>query len=173
MQELLARDSLAALDAPVSERPARAQLRAQIARLDRELSGLVAEGFGRIVFNHGVSAPAGQPRVLDLGELERTRDALAARISTARTALRERAREEAGRRELLRAMLARPADFKWVKVSREEIGEPGCGEWHSKPRLGPIGMLMGWWRVKVSSGCPRPGRLAAVERAAAETGNRS
>jgi hypothetical protein len=24
-------------------------------------------------------------------------------------------------------------------------------------------MLMGWWRVKVSSGCPLAGRLAAVE----------
>jgi hypothetical protein len=23
---------------------------------------------------------------------------------------------------------------------------------------------MGWWRVKVSSGCPLAGRLAAVER---------
>jgi hypothetical protein len=165
MQELLERDGLAAaLDAPVTERPARAQLRAQIARLDRELSGLVAEGFGRVEIDHGVAGPAGHPRVLDLGELERTRDALAAKIAAARVALRERARAEAGKRELLRAMIARPADFKWVKVSRAEVGEPGCGEWHSKPRLGPIGMLMGWWRVKVSSGCPRPGRLAAVER---------
>jgi hypothetical protein len=23
-------------------------------------------------------------------------------------------------------------------------------------------MLMGWWRVKISSGCPRRGRLAAA-----------
>lgn len=165
MQELLERDGLtAALDAPFTERPARAQLRAQISRLDRELSGLVAEGFGRIVVEHRVAVSAGQPRVLGLGELERVRDALAQRIAVARAALRERAREEAGKRELLCAMLASPAEFKWVKVSRAEIGEPGCGEWHSKPRLGPIGMLMGWWRVKVSSGCPTAGRLAAVER---------
>ena len=163
MQELLVRDGFPALDAPSTERPARVQLRAQIAKLDRELSGLVGEGFGRIAIEHDVSAPPGPPRVLGLGELERTRDALAARIAAARVVLRERARAEAGKRQLLAAMLARPAEFKWVKVSREEIGEPGCGEWHSKPRLGPIGMLMGWWRVKVSSGCPRPGRLAAVE----------
>ena len=32
--------------------------------------------------------------------------------------------------------------------------------------LGPLGMLMGWWRVKVSSGCPLAGRLEAVERQA-------
>jgi hypothetical protein len=25
-------------------------------------------------------------------------------------------------------------------------------------------MLMGWWRVKVSSGCPLSGRLAAVHQ---------
>ena len=60
-------------------------------------------------------------------------------------------------------MLAAPAGLKWVRVSRDDIGEPGCGHWHSRPRLGPIGMLMGWWRVKVSSGCPLAGRLAAVD----------
>jgi hypothetical protein len=61
-------------------------------------------------------------------------------------------------------MIASPAEFKWVRISREDVGEPGCGHWHSRPRLGPIGMLMGWWRVRVSSGCPLCGRLAAVER---------
>lgn len=164
MEELLVRDGFATLETTVDERPARAQLRRQIGTLERELSGLVAEGFGRVVVEHRVAAPVAEQRVLDLGELERVRDALAQRIAAARAALRERAREEAGKRELLRAMLASPAEFKWVKVSRAEIGEPGCGEWHSKPRLGPLGMLMGWWRVKVSSGCPTAGRLAAVER---------
>ncbi len=164
MNELLVRDGVAAFDAPLStERPARAQLRDQIARLDRELSGLVGEGFGRIAVEHRVAAPSGQQRVLGLGELERTRDDLVAAIAGAGAELRERAQAEAMQRELLGAMLADPAAFKWVRVTREEIGEPGCGEWHSKPRLGPLGMLMGWWRVKVSSGCPRPGRLAAVE----------
>ena len=65
-------------------------------------------------------------------------------------------------------MLAAPADFKWVQVSRADLGEPGCGHWHSRPRLGPLGMLMGWWRVKVSSGCPLAGRLAAVEQEEAQ-----
>jgi hypothetical protein len=60
-------------------------------------------------------------------------------------------------------MLAAPQDYKWVQVSRQDLGLHGCGHWHSRPRLGPIGMLMGWWRVKVSSGCPLSGRLAAVE----------
>jgi hypothetical protein len=39
-------------------------------------------------------------------------------------------------------------------VSTEDIGEPGCRHWHVRPRAGVLGMLMRWWRVVVSSGCP-------------------
>jgi len=42
------------------------------------------------------------------------------------------------------------------------VGEPGCGVWQVRPRLGLIGMLMGWWQVKLSSGCPLPGGRAAA-----------
>jgi hypothetical protein len=41
-----------------------------------------------------------------------------------------------------------------VRVYNEDIGEPGCKHWHAKPKWGPLGLLMGWWRVKISSGCP-------------------
>jgi len=134
--------------------------------LERELGGLFGEAFGRIDIDHRVGALAVEPRVLDLGELERVRDDLADRVAEARLALRERSRVETGNRELLRKMLISPGDYRWVKVTRGDVGEPGCGAWHSRPRLGPIGMLMGWWRVKVSSGCPLAGRLTAVEREA-------
>ena len=93
------------------------------------------------------------------------RDALGDRIAAARIdAARARAELETRNRELLEQMLAAPAEHKWLRISRADVGEPGCGTWHSRPRLGPLGMLMGWWRVKVSSGCPLSGRLAAVER---------
>jgi hypothetical protein len=166
MPDLLARDSLEALRVDLDERPARVELRRQVAHLERELAGLFAEAFGRVEIEHRVSALAAEPRVLDLGELERLRDELAERIAEARLTLRERARVETANRELVRQMLASPADFKWVQVSRDDLGLPGCGHWHSRPRLGPIGMLMGWWRVKVSSGCPLAGRLTAVEQEA-------
>ena len=95
------------------------------------------------------------------------RDALAdADRRRARSPCASRAELETGNRELLRQMLAAPAEHKWLRISRADVGEPGCGHWHSRPRLGPLGMLMGWWRVKVSSGCPLSGRLAAVEREA-------
>ena len=164
MPDLIERDRLVHVD--VDERLARLQLRRQIGRLERDLAAALGEGFGRVPIEHRVAGIAAEPRVLDLGELERLRDALADRVAEARLALAERARVEADNRELLRRMIDSPAEYKWVRVSRADVGEPGCGTWHSRPRLGPIGMLMGWWRVKVSSGCPLAGRLAAVEREA-------
>ena len=162
MLELLERNILPGVGA--EEGLARLELRRQIGRLERELSGLVAEGFGRVEIDGAVAARASEPRVLDLGELESVRDELAVRIGDARRTLAARAELETANRRLLAEMLEDPARFKWVRVSRSDVGEPGCGAWHSRPRLGPIGMLMGWWRVKVSSGCPLAGRLAAVER---------
>jgi hypothetical protein len=165
MPALLERDSLTGLRFEVDESLARGQLREQIARLEAELAGLFGEAFGHTEVEHRVAAIAAEPRILDLGELERVRDALADRIAEARVTLGERALVETENRELLRRMIDAPEDFKWVRVTRSDVGEPGCGAWHSRPRLGPLGMLMGWWRVKVSSGCPLAGRLAAVERA--------
>jgi hypothetical protein len=163
MPALLKRDDLAGLGAGVDERQARLELRRQIGRLEAELSQLFGEAFGHTEVPHRIGAAAPTPRVLGLGELEAIRDRLAERIGEARQALVVRQREEDENRELVERMLAAPQDFKWVRVSRQDLGLDGCGHWHSRPRLGPIGMLMGWWRVKVSSGCPLSGRLAAVD----------
>lgn len=166
MLDLIAREDQAAPGVAVDERLARVELRRQIGRLERELGSLVSEAFGRIEIEHRLRPVAAEPRVLDLGGLERVRDELAERVAQARLDLRERAVVETRNRELLQEVLTAPAEHKWVKISRHDVGEPGCGGWHSRPRLGPLGMLMGWWRVKVSSGCPLAGRLAAVERQA-------
>jgi hypothetical protein len=163
MPALLNREQFAGLGTGIDERGARLELRRQIGRLEAELAGLFGEAFGHTTVPHRVEAVATAPRILDLGELEAVRDRLAERIAEARAALAERAAVEAENRELLTALLDAPEEFKWVRVTRADVGEPGCGAWHSRPRLGPIGMLMGWWRVKVSSGCPLPGRLAAVD----------
>jgi hypothetical protein len=163
MPALLQREEFAGFGIGIDERKARLELRRQISRLEAELSSLFGEAFGHTEIPHHVEGIAAVPRVLDLGELEATRDRLAERISEARTALADRTEVETKNRELLREMLDRPQEFKWVRISRAEVGEPGCGAWHSRPWLGPVGMLMGWWRVKVSSGCPLAGRLAAVE----------
>jgi hypothetical protein len=164
MPALLREEGIAGLGVAVDEHEARLQLRRQIGRLEAELAGLFGEAFGHAEVPHRVGPLAAVPRVLDLGELEAVRDRLAGRVAEARQALVERRRIEDGNRELVERMLAAPQDYKWVRVSRQDLGLHGCGHWHSRPRLGPIGMLMGWWRVKISSGCPLAGRLAAVDQ---------
>jgi hypothetical protein len=164
MPDLLDRDARTALRAGGDERLARAELRRQIGRLEAQLAAQFSDAFPRVRIDAGLTAVAAEPRVLGLGELEAIRDSLAARIAEARIQLREQAELETRNRELLERMLDAPAEHKWLRISRADVGEPGCGHWHSRPRLGPLGMLMGWWRVKVSSGCPLAGRLAAVEQ---------
>jgi hypothetical protein len=136
-----------------AQRAARRSMRDQIARLERELSGAFVTAFEM----RGI-APAGGPsspaRLLDLGELEQVRDELAERVRVARAAIAERAEVHAANRVLLERMLLEPGKYRFVRVAREDLGEPGCGVWQVRPRLGLIGMLMGWWQVKLSSGCP-------------------
>jgi hypothetical protein len=163
MPDLLERQHTA-LRVDGDERLARAELRRQIGRLERELGSLFAEAFPRLRLDAGVAAISPAPRALGLGDLEAVRDSLATRIGEAQVRLRERAELETRNRELLERMRAAPAEHKWLRIARADVGEDGCGHWHSRPRLGPLGMLMGWWRVKVSSGCPSAGRLAAVAR---------
>jgi hypothetical protein len=145
------------LDSPlrtrVDEASARRSLREQIARLERDLAALFASAYGRTELEWHVGA-AGGPRLLSVGELEAVRDDLAGRVEDARRTLRDRAYVERKNAARIEQMLAEPERFKWVRISNEDIGEPGCKHWHSRPRLGLIGMLMGWWRVKISSGCP-------------------
>jgi hypothetical protein len=143
----------APLRTDVDEAAARRSLREQIAKLERELGALFAEAYPRKGIDFQVRAPGG-PRVLGVMELEALRDDLAGRVEDTRRNLRDRAFVERKNRERIDALIADPARFKWVRISNADIGEPGCKFWHSRPRLGLIGMLMGWWRVRISSGCP-------------------
>jgi hypothetical protein len=95
--------------------------------------------------------------VLGVRDLERVRDALAARLQTARAELTSRVDVEEQNRELIERMIVEPDRHRWIRVSNEDIGERGCRHWHSRPRWGLLGMILGWWRVKLSSGCPLAG----------------
>ena len=135
------------------ERAARADLRHQIAALEAALGRLFGSAFPRTGIEFAVAAPGG-PRILSVDELERVRDALAARLQEVKGSLAHRAYVEEENRQLIEEMAADPGAHKWIRVSNEDIGEPGCRHWHSRPRWGLLGMLKGWWRVRVSSGCP-------------------
>jgi hypothetical protein len=137
------------------ERAARRALRGQISKLERELADafVTAYPMGGLGDDLPVESPR-DPRVLDMGELERVRDELAERLHGARITIAERADVQAANRLRLERMLLEPAKYRFHRVSRYDIGESGCGVWQVRPRLGLIGMLMGWWQVKLSSGCP-------------------
>jgi hypothetical protein len=137
----------------VGERAARRSLRLQIAKLEHDL----AQAFVTAYPMGGLElpdSPPGEPRMLDLEELEHVRDDLAERVHGARLTIARRGDEQAASRLLLERMLLEPGKHRFSRVSQHDLGEPGCGVWHVRPRLGLIGMLMGWWQVKLSSGCP-------------------
>ncbi len=139
-----------------AERAARRQLRAQIATLEAQLSEALVTAFPHGAIDTTVASPDGMsgPRLLTLGELEGVRDALADRVAGARAELEARGALQERKRIALEKMLLEPGRYKFVRVGNRDLGESGCGVWHVRPRLGLLGMLMGWWQVKLSSGCP-------------------
>ena len=119
------------------ERAARRTLLGQVAQLEADLSQLFCSTWPRKDF-------------------EELRDDLVARVQHSRRALSDRTYGEEQNRRLIEEMLLEPRRHKWRRVASEDIGEPGCRTWHVRPRFGLLGMLMGWWRVVISSGCPLP-----------------
>jgi DNA-binding transcriptional regulator YhcF (GntR family) len=148
-----AAEDLPDLAAASDSRAVRRTLREQIARLEAELAS----------YQHELpraEPPSGRgeaAHIAGVGELEATRDALLERLAQAREEAERRDRGRAAARARLDAMVADPAARKWDKISAAELGEPGCTTYSVSPAAGPLGALMRWWRVKVSSGCPLAG----------------
>lgn len=136
------------------ERAARNSLRAQVARLEGELSAILAGAFPFVP----APAPAGGasfgPCLLSLEELERLRDRLAGRLQELGRVASDRAEHERRAHEQLEGMKLEPGRYKFARLPVKDLGQGGCGVWEVRPRLGLIGMLAGWWQVKLSSGCP-------------------
>ena len=132
------------------ERSARAALRGQIARLEAKLAPYVeAMGPGK-----EAPSPTAQPRLASIDELETTRDELVARLRQAQAEAQRKEERHGAARRWREEALADPGSHRWEYASREDLGEPGCGRVEVRPALGPVGALMDWWRVKMSSGCP-------------------
>jgi hypothetical protein len=136
------------------ERAARRTLRRQIARIEVQLADCVATAFPTGEAVPFAVAGAQGPRLLGIGELERVRDDLAARLAEARQALTACGLAPERARVRLERMLLAPGRHKFERVAAADLGEGGCGVYQVRPRLGLIGMLAGWWHVKLSSGCP-------------------
>ena len=137
----------------VDERPARAALRDQIARLEEQLAGHVTSAFPRSPTPPTLGGSDGA-RLQTLAELEVRRDALDAAVARIRHELDVAGKQQELARGRLEAIMLDPAAHPWERVTHEDIGEPGCRQYHARPRMGLLGLLMHWWRVVVSSGCP-------------------
>jgi hypothetical protein len=134
------------------EAAARRAFQRQIARLERELARTLAATYPRVAVTDPIAHRG--PRLLSLGQLEQTRDTLAARVSETRHRVTEQRAAQHQARAKLEAMRADPRAYKGATVTNAELGLPGCTRYAVLPRFGPVGLLTGWWRVKISSGCP-------------------
>jgi GntR family transcriptional regulator len=143
------------LNAP--EGAARRELRRQIGKLEAELAAYPPDP----ARSQG-PARAAEPRIAGVAELAATRDALLGELAAARSTAALRSRRERRAREVRDAIVADPAAHRWEVVSAAETGEEGCTTWQVAPRMGPLGALMSWWRIKVSGGCPLAVPLAAA-----------
>jgi DNA-binding transcriptional regulator YhcF (GntR family) len=133
---------------------ARRELRRQIGRLEAQLASYRRD-LESLDAPRRLNPP--EPRIASAAELERTRDALLRQLGAARAAAAERASRERRARAVRDAMVADPGAHRWEVVSSAETGEEGCTTWEVGSRLGPLGALMSWWRLKVSGGCPLAG----------------
>ena len=141
------------------ERAARSSLRQQVAKLERELSQTIASSFPHIpagAARVGADEAFSGPRLLSLEQLERQRDRLAARLQDIRALAHRRSEHERHAWDLLERMKLEPGRYRFVRLPVRDLGQGGCGVWEVRPRLGLIGMLAGWWQLKLSSGCPLP-----------------
>jgi hypothetical protein len=154
-------------DDPVGRRAATRSLRGQIARLERELVEQRCSKWPRAMPDLAVRsrdpapvspepAPAGrgEAHLLGIGELEGLRDNLVATLAAERRVLAERTCAEEESRLLREELLLDPVAYAGARVRNADVGDGGCGAVRSVPVGGVLGMLMGWWRVVVSSGCP-------------------
>jgi hypothetical protein len=92
--------------------------------------------------------------MLGIDRLEALRDELVETLCAERRALASRTLAEEESRRLREELMLDPAANAGARVRNADAGEGGCGEVRSEPIGGLLGMLMGWWRVVVSSGCP-------------------
>jgi DNA-binding transcriptional regulator YhcF (GntR family) len=133
------------------EAAARRELRRQIARLEAELASYPAARSDAEAVHPLLRAKG---HVASFAELEATRNELMERLKAARLAEEKRGRREERARLRREGMVQSPERHRFERLAMEECGDPGCGEFRVVPRFGPVGALAGWWRVKVSSGCP-------------------
>jgi hypothetical protein len=136
--------------AEADEAAARRELRRQIARLEADLAAYPESRPDSET--HPLLRPKGH--LPDFAELSAARDTLIERLRSARSGAARKGERQARAHARREQILGDPDAHRWNHVGNDECGDPGCGEIRAVPRYGPLGAIAGWWRVKISSGCP-------------------
>lgn len=146
-------EPLPEIDRGAGEPAMRRALREQIGMLEAELANYAwHDPHGARPARPRGGGPVG--RIAGVEELERTRAELIDRLRRLRGEAAARGAREQLARGHVEEMMRDPAGHRWERVDNGTLGEPSCGEYRVVPAWGPVGAIMGWWRVKVSSGCP-------------------
>jgi hypothetical protein len=132
------------------KRSAREALRGQIARLEAKLAPYMQASEP----SEQAAPPIPHPRLVSIDELEVIRDDLVSKLKRAQAEAERTEDRQGAARRWREDALANPTAHRWEYATREDLGEPGCGRIEVRPAWGPIGALLDWWRVKMSSGCP-------------------
>lgn len=154
-------DPFPSIDPAAEGATLRRELRAQISRLERELAQYAWHD-PRQPFQPGPVTAQPVGRVAGVEELERMRGEMIDRLSRLRGEAEQRGVTEQRARAHVEEMISDPSAHRWEMITADQTGDPGCKSWRVVPSYGPLGAIMGWWRVKVSSGCPLAAPLAAA-----------
>ena len=127
----------------------RRELRSQIAWLEGEL--------GTYAWQDRLEPPPEGPltaapvaRVADVEALTLIRTNLIDRLRRLRGEAERRGEAQRDARRQLTEMLSDPSGHAWEVVAAEDAGDGSGREWRVVPRFGPLGAILGWWRVKVT-----------------------
>jgi DNA-binding transcriptional regulator YhcF (GntR family) len=136
----------------------RRELRRQIAHLEAQLAAYADPEPKRAVLPAAAPRELGVvPHLAGLAELERTRDRLLDQLRLAGEESERRGTREATARRRVERMAENPKRHRWEWVSSADTGDPDCKTYSVSPQWGPVGAAMGWWRIRVSGGCPLAG----------------
>lgn len=128
----------------------RKELRQQIAWIEKEVAAY-ARHERREQPPRRVPSAVPTARVTSVEDLERIRDELIDRLTHLRKeAERRGAREQRARRHV-EEMVTDPGAHRGEVVTIAGAGQSDRTTWRVVPRYGPLGVILGWWRVEARS----------------------
>lgn len=151
-----ASSSLRVADAAVETAPEvdaktrRRELRHEIAAAEKEIAGYAAHDRREAPVQRVPSAGP-TARMTSVEDLERVRDGLVERLTRLRGEAEVRGVREQRAKGHVEDMVRDPRAHRGEVATVAGDGPSGPSTWRVVPRYGPVGAILGWWRVEVRS----------------------